>query len=832
MLPAMLHTLWAHKRRLLMSSLAIVLGVGFVSGTLVLTDALKSSFYGSFATTNSGVDAVVRPGGSEHVPDTLPRRLRALPDVSAAEGTVDGMVSVVRPDGTPVSSGNVPGMLSSVAADADLRSTAVTRGTAPTGPHQVVVDQATANEAHLAIGDRLRVLGRNDDHGRLYRITGFTEAGGYSGASVGMSAERAVRVLKAKGYDEVDVAARGGTGQEALKQRLSASLGGRYQVSTGQEAIRQEAEEATSATRPLTLGLLLFAFVALLVAALVIFNTFQILVAQRMKEMALLRCVGATRRQVFGNVLAESAIMGLVASVLGAVAGVGIGAGMLALFHAFNPSAPSGIPAVGLGPSLLAVGVGVLVTVGAAIIPAQRATRIAPIAALRAPAAARGRRAGWLRLTMIAVFGVGGLALAVAGALVGETPGMIGVAAGGCVFFVAVLAAGPLYVPPLTRLIGALPARAGVPGRLAIANTVRNPGRTAATAAALTIGITLVTLFSVIGASAKASVNQQIAQKYPVDYMLSSTTFDTIAPGAIADLRTRPEIGAIAMMRTADGRVNGAPDRVMGMSGSAMSRLTDGLTVRGSLTRLRPGTAAVGDAYARRNGLGLGDRVTVRTPHAGTIHPKIVAVTDDEFTTAPVALPAETFRAGFGAVRPSRGFMNLRPGVSTAEGRRAVDAVLREYPGVQAQSVKQIRERLSASVNGVLGVVWGLLALAIIIAIFGIANTLSLSVLERTRESALVRALGLTKRQLRRMLSIESGVTALVGAAVGVALGVGFGRAVIAALGEMSSIDVFSVSYVQIAVFVVVAGMCGWIASVLPARRAARASIVESLAGE
>ena len=394
------------------------------------------------------------------------------------------------------------------------------------------------------------------------------------------------------------------------------------------------------------------------------------------------------------------------------------------------------------------------------------------------------------------------------------------------------LAAGPLYVPPLTRLIGALPARAGVPGRLAIANTVRNPGRTAATAAALTIGITLVTLFSVIGASAKASVDQRIAQKYPVDYMLSSTTFDTIAPGAIADLRTRPEIGPIAMLRTADGRVNGAPAQVMGLSGSAMNRLTHGLTVRGSLSKLRPGTAAVADAYARKTGLGLGDRVTVRTPRAGTIHPKIVAVMDGAFTTAPVALSAEGFRDGFGAVRPSRGFMNLRPGVSVEQGRRAVDSVLRQYPSVQAQSVAQIRQQLSSSVNALLGVVSGLLALAIIIAVFGIANTLSLSVLERTRESALVRALGLTKRQLRRMLSVESGVTALVGAVVGVALGIGFGRAVIAALGGMSSIDVFSVSYVQIAVFVVVAGVCGWIASVLPARRAARASLVGSLADE
>lgn len=832
MLSAMLASLWAHKRRLVMSSLAIVLGVGFVSGTLVLTDALKASFYGSFATTNAGVGAVVRPDGGPHVPATLPDRLRTLPGVADAEGTAEGLVTVARPDGTPVSSGNVPGMLSSVAADARLRSVPITSGAAPTGPRQVVVDRATADEAHVAIGDRLRVLGRDDDHGRLYEITGITKPGGYSGAAIGMSPAQAVRVLKAKGYDEVDVAARGGTSQEALKQRLSAALGGGYKVLTGQEAMRQEAEDATSATRPMTAGLLMFAFVALLVAALVIFNTFQILVAQRMREMALLRCVGATRRQVFGNVLAESAIMGLVASVLGAVAGIGLGAGMLALFHAFQPSVPATVPPVGVGPSLLAVGIGVLVTVVAAIIPAVRATRIAPIAALRAPVAEEGRRAGWLRIATIVVFGLGGLAPAVAGALIGDVPGMIGVAAGGCVFFVAVLAAGPLYVPPLTRLLGVLPARAGVPGRLAVANTVRNPGRTAATAAALTIGITLVTLFSVVGASAKASVDRQIAQKYPVDYMLSSTTYDTIAPGAIADLRTRPEIGAIATLRTAPAQVDGAADQVAGVPAAQLDRMTHGLAVAGGLAALRPGTAAITKSYADRTGDRLGDRVTVRTRHAGTIHPRIVAVLDSRFLSAPVALPAETFTRDFGPVRPSRGFMNLRPGISVEQGRQAVDSVLRQYPGVRAQSVAQIRQQLSSSVNALLGVVSGLLALAIIIAIFGIANTLSLSVLERTRESALVRALGLTKRQLRRMLSVESGVIALVGAVAGVALGVGFGRAVIAALAGMSSIEVFSVSYVQIAAFVVIAVVCGWIASVLPARRAARASIVASLVDE
>ncbi|HEY3686689.1 MAG TPA: FtsX-like permease family protein [Streptosporangiaceae bacterium] len=831
MLAAMLASLWAHKRRLLMSSLAIVLGVGFVSGTFVLSDTLKSSFYSSFSSTGSGVGAVVRHGGAHGVPAGALDRIRALPQVAAADGTVEGVVTVVRPDGTPVSSGNLPGMLASVPSDQRLRSVPVTRGSPPSGSRQIVVDETTAGDAHIAIGDRLRVVGRDGDHGRIYRVTGFTKAGAYSGAGLGMSPSQAARVLKATGYERVDVAG-AGIGQDELKQRLSGALGGAYAVTTGTAEVHKQADDATSATKPITIGLLMFAFVALLVAALVIFNTFQILVAQRATEMALLRCVGATRRQVFGSVVAESAIMGLVASVIGVAAGIGIGTGMLALFHAFQETVPVGVPPFELGTSLLAVGVGLVVTMVAAIIPALRATRIAPIAALRTPDQPRTRRAGPLRVATIAVFGAGGLALAVGGAVYGDVLGMIAVAAGGCVFFVAVLAAGPLYIPPLARLIGAIPARAGVPGRLAVANTVRNPGRTAATAAALTIGITLVTLFSVVGASAKASVDERIADRYPVDYMVRSATSDSIAPGAIADLRARPEIGALAVLRSAYGTVNGAKTEILGMSGTQVTRLTRRLATEGSLAALRPGTTAISADYAARTHLKTGDRLTVRTPRGGTSTPRIVAVYDSDFVSAPVALSTEAFAHGFGAVRAGQGLMNLRPGVTDDQGRRAVDAVLRQYPDVQAPSVAQIREQLSSSVNALLGVVSGLLGLAIIIAVFGIANTLSLSVLERTRESALVRALGLTKRQLRRMLSVEAGVTAVVGAVLGVLLGIGFGRAVVAAIAEMSAVKVFAVSYTQIAIFVVVAGGCGWLASILPARRAARASIVSAITDE
>ena len=832
MFAATLTALWAHKRRLLMSALAIVLGVGFVSGTFVLTDALRSSFYGSFATTSASVDAVVKSG--HDVSRATLDRLRARPDVAAADGSVTGVVTVVRPDGTPVSSGNMPGMLGSVAADARLRSQEIVRGAAPRTAGQIVLDSATARDAGLAVGDRLRVLGPHDDHGRLYTISGFTPPGQYSGAGVGMTPDRALEVLGEKGYAEVDVAGAGGIGQEELRQRLAGALGGRYELSTGQEAMREEADQATSAARPLTLGLLMFAFVALLVAALVIFNTFQILVAQRMKEMALLRCVGATRRQLFRNVLAESGILGLAASVLGVGAGVGLGAGALAVIgDSLGATRGAGAPLFQLGPSLLAVGLGVLVTVVSAVIPAVRATRIPPIAALRAPEQTGGGRIGWPRIATIAVFGVAGLALAIGGALYGNELGLVAVAAGGCVFFVALLAAGPLYIPPMARLIGALPARAGVPGRLAVANSVRNPGRTAATAAALTIGITLVTLFSVVGASAKASVDTEIGQKFPADYVLSSNTGGSIAPGALSALSDRPEVRGVGALRVAPGgALAGKRAMIAGVSGAQLNRLAPKLAVKGSFGALRAGTVAVSEEYAANAHLGIGDRLTVTTPRAGTSRPRIVALLADTQFTAAAVLPAETFTHGFGAMRPSQAVLKLRPGVTTEQGRRAVDSVLRQYPNVQAQSVAQVREQLSSSVDAMLGVVSGLLGLAIIIAVFGIANTLSLSVFERTRESALVRALGLTKRQLRRMLSVEAGLTAVVGAVLGVLLGIGFGRAVIAALSGMSSIEVFAVSYGQIALFVVIAGACGWLASLLPARRAARASIVSALADD
>ncbi|WP_405145321.1 ABC transporter permease [Sphaerisporangium sp. NBC_01403] len=830
----------AHKLRLLLTSLAITLGVGFIAGTFVLTDTLQAGFSQRIAASADKVDVAVLPsgsGGGERPARLLASdldKVRGVTGVAEAQGLVQGEAALIGKDGKAV--GDVPTTGVSVVTGR-LNRTAITSGSAPATADQVVIDENTAKTRGFTPGDTVSVLdGQGKPH--TFRLVGLFDVGvdqqlAYTGA-VGFTAATAQAMTAEKGFTEIDVAAADGVTPGGLKAAVSSALAGtKFKAWTGDELARELARSSGADTEFLTLGLLMFGLVAMLVAALVIYNTFNILVAQRTREMALLRCIGATRRQVFGSILLESVVVGLISSALGLLTGLGLGAGALAVLRAAGQDLPSG--GVSLAPRTiaLALAIGLVVTVGAALLPARTATKVAPIAALRAQTDDHTFRTGVVRITFAALFLLGGVGATVAAVTMPPGPVALYVVMGGGVLtFCAVLILGPVIVRPLSAFAGWAPAKLfGVPGGLAMDNSRRNPKRSATTTVALTIGVTLMTLISVITATTRATYTARLDEQFPVDYLVSaqaSGSGEAALPRALAaDLRTRPELASVVQIREADAKT-GQAGRTLQV-GTFSGPYTPALQ-KGSTRGFTAGSALVSGQVAKDLGVAPGDSIALATPEAGTVNVKVLGVFDSSTVSLPdVTVPEGAFEKYFGPLGDRRILVNAKDGVASDVSRKAVEAVAQPYPTAKVLSSTEVRSQFDEALDMMLMIIAGLLGLAVLISLLGIANTLSLSVHERTRESALLRALGLTRPQLRRMLSVEALILGLMGAIVGVALGVTFGWAATRTLVEGI---LFRVPVSQVLLFVLLSGLAGVLAAVLPGRRAARASIVGSLASD
>ncbi|MFI9270874.1 ABC transporter permease [Kitasatospora sp. NPDC052896] len=869
--------LLANKVRLLLSSVAIFLGVGFVAGTLVLSASMQQSFMDSFARDAKGVDAAVLtdqgaggfggPGGhggqggdnSDLLPIAALDAIRAVPGVAAAEGRLSGSAPLLGANGKVITNGDRPGAGMAVAQDAALRGFTLDSGRAPTADSEVVVDQATATAQHFTLGQQVGVVDLNStvEH---FTVVGTIDTGSNkafsNGSVVGFTTPVAERITGVTGYSQINVRAASGTSPATLVSRISAlSQVHGDQVLTGSALATQEADKVVHFTSVFTDALLIFAVVALFVASLVIYNTFTILIAQRMRELALLRCVGASRRQVFGSTLLEAAIVGLLASLLGIVVGVLLALGMMAVLSAFGASFPSTSLVVTPQTALASMLVGTVVTVGSALVPALRSTRVPPVAALgdQYEPPAESRKVGWLRLAIIVVFGSAGLGLAVLGHGDSSGPdGLFKIVGGGCVLFVGVLAAGPLFVGPLTRVFGVIPSLfLGAPAKLATANATRNPFRAASTTAALTIGVTLVTLFTIISASVTASAAATITKHYPFDYQVAPLTGGGRGPGGdggpvghggpnartvpqsvVAALHARPELNVVAAEYADSLTVNGHDARVTAMDPDAYGTVFLPTLTSGSLADLQPGTIGLDSATLARTGAQAGGTVTVQTPDGGTVNAKVVTVMTSGDAIPEVLMPVADFQRDFRPSGASSVSITAKHGVSTDDSLAAVNAATASDALLTVQSATQYKASLGGGISSVLTFFSALVGLAILIALFGIANTLSLSVIERTRESAMLRAIGLGKGQLRGMLVLEAVQMSLVGAVVGVLLGGLFGWAIMGAFIKGSGgtgVTVYPAG--QLVLYVVIAAVAGVVASLLPARRAARTSIVSALAG-
>ncbi|WP_030455593.1 ABC transporter permease [Herbidospora cretacea] len=829
MLRTTLAGLVAHRLRLLLTSLAITLGVGFIAGTFVLTDTIEQGFRQLF-TADAGKVAVAVTPKDENISDEVLAKLRTLPGVAGAQGLVRGTAPLLDKSGRAAGSTATSGV--SVVAG-PLDRTNYVSGHAPAGPGEAVLDENTARTRQFEVGDTITVLDVAEKR-RRFSLVGLIDVGvdqslAFTGA-VGFDTATALEMTGEKGYHEVDLAAAAGVSPETLKKAVSEALGQTYTIRTGEELAQKLAAESNVQLDYLVLVLLLFGCVAMFVAALVIYNTFNILVAQRTREMALLRCIGATRGQVFRSILLESAIVGLISSALGLLVGLGLGALALDVMGRFDTPVPAGA-SIALTPRTIVLGlvVGLLVTVVAAVLPARGATRVAPIAALRSQVEEQTFRAGLVRSIVAGLLLAGGLGLtAVAIWGLDGDAGLLTAMGGGAVFFLGVIVIGPVLMSPLGAFAGWVPRKVfGVPGRLAVDNSRRNPKRAATTTVALTIGVTLMTLISVITASTRETVVGSLDEQFPVDFMITAQHGREDGPPLLprevpATLRALPEVGLVAELRRADH------------GGVTVGSLPDGAAFRpevrsGSLAALAPGTVALSENQAKDLAVRVGDTVPLDTTKAGKVDLKVVAViADGGFNQAlPYTVSLADFQKYYGQVGPARVYVKAKDPAATAAARRAVESALVAYPTAQLSSAADVRGEFDEAFDMMFTIFAALLGLAILISLLGIANTLSLSVHERTRESALLRALGLTRPQLRGMLSIEALVLGLVGALVGVVIGVAFGWA---ALQTIPNETVFIVPVGQVLLYLVLSALAGVLAAVLPARRAANASIVGSLA--
>jgi putative ABC transport system permease protein len=845
---ATLKGLLAHKFRLAATALAIVLGVSFVAGTYVLTDTITASFDSLFKQVTQGIDVAVRSeetfGGFEtgEVRDPMPaallERVKAVDGVRVAEGNVTGYAQLVGKDGKAVTTGGAPSLGVSFNQDTQFTAGSTVRsGRLPSGPTELAIDAKTAEDTGYQVGDRVKVLFQGPAREfTVAGVIGFGEADNLGGARlVGFDLATAQEVMNREGrFDEIDVAAQPGVTPEQLRDRIRAAVDPRYEVLTGEElAADQAAAINDTIGRFLGTALLAFAFVALLVGAFLIFNTFTIIVAQRTRELALLRCLGASRRQVMNSVLVESVIVALVASVVGLGLGVLIASGLKALLSGFLGA---DIPTTGVQfqPRTVIVSllVGLVVTVLAALLPARKATRVPPVAALQpetafAPTGFRKRRIV-LGVLVTAI----GVVLLLAGLFRNEGNQLVNVASGAVVVFFGVAILSPLIARPLARVIGWPFARAfRLPGTLARENAMRNPRRTASTAAALMIGLALVSFVSIFAASIKASTTEILEESVTADYILVNDNFQPFTPEAAERLAEQPQLAAVAGMRFGPWKLDGAGKSLAGIDPAAYQQVVRTEVTDGNFGDLATGGLAVKDTVAEAEGWTVGERVAMEFPRNGVQQIPVKAIYKDNSLNGDFLLGLSDYERGYADQADSQILVKAAPGVAPADSRAAIDRVMADFPNVTVRDQAEFRDEQARQIDQIINLFYSLLGLAILIALFGIVNTLGLSIFERIRELGLLRAVGATRAQLRSMIRWEAVIIAVLGAVLGLAVGVFFGWTIVRALSSQG-ITEFALPVGQLVGFVLAAALAGILAAVLPGRRAARIDVLRAITTE
>ena len=831
------------KARLLLTSLAVILGTSFLSGTSVFSATLNRTFDNLFQDVFRNIDAYVRSSqviegdfGAEdrqRIPVELVDTVRKVPGVKDAVGDIQAFARVIDKKGKPIGSdGNGPPTFGSVGIPFEGQLWTIAEGKFPTGPGEVALDEATADNAGYVIGDRVKVAAQAGS--REFTLVGIASYGDVrspGGATFALfDLDTAMEFLAKPGFiDDILVVGDGSMSDEKLADAVNAAIPAslRTETLTGAEITKETQDQISGALDFFGILLAVFSYIALGVGSFVIYNVFSISAAQRQRENALLRAVGASKSQVSRVMLVESVVVGLLGSGLGVAGGVALSSGLTALLKALDIDIPSSGLVVPSSAVVNTLVIGLLVTVASAFLPARRAAKVPPLAAMRATAV-ESVEAGRRRTVIGAVTMLLGAAV-VAAVAAGADNAFLGI--GILLVFAGTLVLGPVIAVPVSRALGTPAARLrGITGVMARQNSMRNPKRTSRTASPVLIGVALVTAVSALAASIKGQIDDVFTRQFTGDYAISTNAFGFggLSPSFADGLNGLPEVERAAGIGITAVKLNGKSQYFTTVNPDTIEGVFDLGLVQGRYSDLDAGSVFVSEKYAANNKVGLGDELTVTFSDATQKTLRITGIYayDDlagKWTISRDALEGSSApRFDFGV------YVSLKDGVSDSAGRAALERAVDAYGQGNLLSKREYIDERAGQVNQLLGLIYGLLFLSVIIAVVGIIITLLLSVFERQREIGLLRSVGMTRSQVRTTVRWESVITSLLGAVMGIVLGVGLGWVIVFALRDQGltsfQMPASTAFYILVMSFVVGVG-----AAVYPAWRATRVNVLEAL---
>ncbi|MFI8070008.1 ABC transporter permease [Streptomyces sp. NPDC086033] len=837
-----LRNVLAHKARLLMTVLAVMLGVAFVSGTLVFTNTISEAYQKSSAKGFDQVDVAVTAksredkgntiGKSPDLTQALLEKSAGVPGASHAIGVVSGFTAIADKDGKLIG-GGFQSQGGNYYGDKDPRYP-LSEGAAPHGANQVAIDSETAKRSGYKVGDTVRI----SVDGPVLKpvVTGvFTTDDGNvaAGGSLALFDTATAQKLFGKPgtYDEIDVKAASGTSQTALRAALEKALpADRVETTTGKELADSQARLISSSMSGLKQGLLVFAGIALFVGTFIIANTFTMLVAQRTKELALLRAVGASRRQVTRSVLIEAFVVGLVAAVTGLVAGIGIGAGLRSLMGTLGATVPDGPLVITPGTVGTALAVGVLITMLAAWLPGRRAAKIPPVAAMSSVHAKATTKSLVLRNTLGALFSGAGVAVILAATTMDGSDGQAPMGMGAVLLIIGVFILTPLLSRPLIAAAAPLLRVFGISGKLARQNSVRNPRRTAATASALMIGLTLITGMTVMAGSLQKSIDKMATAAVKADYVVSMANGNELSADVEKRLAKVDDVTAVSPLRNAASRIDGETEYLTGVNGSAIGELTD-LKVNDGSFKVGGSQVVVDQDRAKSFGWKAGSTFTVHYEDGKAQKLTVAGVYEGNELISGIMLDTGTLNPHLSDLTDMQVMLKTSDGASAAT-KDKLEKALGSNPAIKVQDKKDLSDSIAQMFTLMLNMLYGLLAMAVIVAVLGVINTLAMSVFERSQEIGMLRAIGLDRKGIKRMVRLESLVISLFGGVLGIGLGVFFGWAAGELLGTKMATYELVLPWTRMAVFLLLAATVGILAALWPARRAARMNMLAAIKAE
>jgi len=843
-------SLWARKLRALGTTVAVFVGVSLIAGTYVITDTINKAFDQIFTDSLKGTSVVItnkqpvtqQTNTSTSFPAGVLKKVQAVPGVTLAAGTVFTGGGIFNGD-KEVGTQFAPKFISAVLPP-QIESLKTVEGHPPTNAHEATLDQAAADDAGLSIGDPIRIAGER--RVRTYRLVGLTELGGtsFGGASIAqLTLPEAQFITGNVGrFNQISVAINPDVSSDELKARIERVVPPTLRVETAEQNANRSSNEIHDALSFLPIFLGVFAAVALIVGAFVIFNTFSITVSQRIREYGLLRTLGASRTQVLASVFVEAALIGLVGAVAGVLGGLLFAKGIESLFDALGIGLPTTALVVATRTVIVSVVIGIAVTLIAVLNPALRSTRVPPIAAMQNLDLTASRRRSVVTAIIAWVLMLGGLALVLVGLFGNQKTGDAALLLGGgaAVVLFGVSLYSPRLVRPLAGAIGApLEKLRGLTGRLARENSQRNPSRTAATAAALMIGLALVSFVTVFAAGLKASIADAIDNSFQGELEIQNTNgFDPI-PKAIAGIvRQVPGVQTVSTLQATQIKIDGVggKPRATGLDPATASTVLkfdfQGDTTEQTLRNLTDSQTIIDKSFADSNGLEVGDTIQTLGQTGNRASFRIVGeVKDNADLLGSMVVTQGAMARDFAVTQDTFDFVKLAPGADASTVQDRIDGLLtKQFPTAEVMNQQELKQNQEDQINPLLGLVYALLSLAIVVSLFGIANTLALSIYERTRELGMLRAIGMSRRQVRRMIRYESVITALIGAVLGMILGLIFAALLSVPLQDQGFVLSYPVG--QLVFILVVAALAGVVAAIAPARRAARLDVLQALAYE